>query len=142
MFFRYILFLGVDTLSKQSFYSLFETDLKLTPYTQLLSVERKHTVYCKYLVLQKVLAFTFCEESVMTVRIVTRCPGDLSSWKNAAKSMKCESIKQNCQQNLTSKGNHRFQYHCVINVWINSTFEVCAPNRTILGTLCIQLKWT
>eukprot|EP00105_Crassostrea_gigas_P012011 XP_011427874.2 PREDICTED: uncharacterized protein LOC105328618 [Crassostrea gigas] len=81
----------------------------------------------------EVLALTSCEESAMTVRIVTRCPSDLSSWKNAAKSMKCESIDNNCLHTIRSKGDHRFQYHCVINAWMNATLEVCALNRTIFG---------
>ncbi|XP_052681663.1 uncharacterized protein LOC128162475 [Crassostrea angulata] len=81
----------------------------------------------------EVLALTSCEESAMTVRIVTRCPSDLSSWENAAKSMKCESIDNNCLHTIRSKGDHRFQYHCVINTWMNATFEVCAPNRIIFG---------
>lgn len=70
----------------------------------------------------------------MTVRYVERCPEDLKSWEKAAKDMNCESIEHNCTHNL-SKGDHRFEYHCVINTWINATLEVCALNRTIFGTL-------
>lgn len=114
------------------------------PYLQLLytCIQRMHTVYCKcsYLVYQKVLAYTSCEESAITVRTVTRCPSDLSSWENAAKTMKCESIDNNCLQTIRSKGDHRFQYHCVINTWMNASLEVCAPNRTIFGKLYIQIK--
>lgn len=87
-----------------------------------------------YNVYQKVSAITFCEESAMTVRYVERCPEDLNSWEKAARDMNCESIDHNCTHNL-SKGDHRFQYHCVINTWINATLEVCALNRTIFGTL-------
>lgn len=78
----------------------------------------------------EVSAITFCEESAMTIRYVERCPVDLKSWERAAKDMDCESIDHNCSHNL-SKGDHRFQYHCVINNWINATLEVCALNRTI-----------
>lgn len=90
-----------------------------------------HNVY------QKVSAITFCEESAMTIRYVERCPVDLKSWERAAKDMDCESIHHNCSHNL-SKGDHRFQYHCVINNWINATLEVCALNRTIFGTVHIN----
>lgn len=76
----------------------------------------------------EVSSFTFCEKSAATTRYVNRCPTDLETWKIAAKNMNCESIKQNC-----SSGRHHFQYHCVINEWINATLEVCAPNRTIFG---------
>eukprot|EP00105_Crassostrea_gigas_P038044 XP_019922192.1 PREDICTED: uncharacterized protein LOC105326851 isoform X1 [Crassostrea gigas] len=79
-----------------------------------------------------VMAMTFCEESAKTVRYVDKCPEDLKSWEKAAKDMNCESIEHNCSKTV-SKGNHRFQYHCVINAWMNATLEVCAPNRTIFG---------
>nr|XP_034308496.1 uncharacterized protein LOC117683434 [Crassostrea gigas] len=79
-----------------------------------------------------VLALTSCKESAITVRYVERCPQDLKSWEKAAKDMNCESIKHNCSPTL-GKTNHLFQYHCVINVWMNATFEVCAPNRTVFG---------
>lgn len=81
----------------------------------------------------EVFTLTSCKESAMTVRIVKRCPEDLSSWENAAKSMKCESIEHNCLNTIISKGQHRFQYHCVINAWMNATLEVCAINRIIFG---------
>lgn len=76
----------------------------------------------------EVSSFTFCEESARTMRYVNRCPTDSDSWKIAAKDMNCESIKHKC-----SSGRHHFQYHCVINAWMNATLEVCAPNRTIFG---------
>lgn len=91
-------------------------------------------IYFLNLSYQKVSAITFCEKSSMKVRYVERCPADLKSWEKAAKDMDCESIKHNCSQTI-SKGNHRFQYHCVINTWMNASLEVCAPNRTIFGTV-------
>lgn len=81
----------------------------------------------------EVLALTSRKESVKTVRYVERCPIDLKSWEKAAKNMKCEAMKHNCLHTLFSKGQHRIQYHCLINTWMNATFEVCAPNRTIFG---------
>lgn len=81
----------------------------------------------------EVQALTSCTESVVTVRYVTRCPEDRLSWKKAAQKINCESIKQNCSQTFRSKGRHIFQYHCVINAWMNAFVEVCAPNRTIFG---------
>lgn len=84
---------------------------------------------------KKVSAIIFCEESAMTVRYVERCPEDLKSWENAAKNMNCESIRHNCSLTLLSKGQHHFQYHCVINTFINATLEVCAFNRFIFGTV-------
>lgn len=81
----------------------------------------------------EVLALTTCQESVKTVRYVERCPVDLKSWEISAKNMNCEAMKYNCSETFISKGQHRIQYHCVINTWMNATFEVCAPNRTIFG---------
>lgn len=78
----------------------------------------------------EVSSLSSCEESARTVRHVERCPTDSISWKMAAKTMNCDAIKQNCSQ---SSNIHHFQYHCVINAWMNETLEVCAPNRFIFG---------
>lgn len=78
----------------------------------------------------EVSSLSYCEESVNTVRIVKRCPTDSESWEMAAKNMNCDAIKQNCPQ---SSKIHHFQYHCVINAWMNETLEVCALNRIIFG---------
>eukprot|EP00105_Crassostrea_gigas_P041389 XP_019925537.1 PREDICTED: uncharacterized protein LOC105334874 isoform X1 [Crassostrea gigas] len=54
----------------------------------------------------------------------------------AAKSMNCESLIHNCLPNTKHRFNTKpvkFQYHCLINAWINATLEVCAFNRTIIG---------
>lgn len=81
----------------------------------------------------EVLALTSSKESAKTVRHTESCPVDLKSWEKAAKTMNCEDVKQNCSLIFTTNRQHRFQYHCVINAWMNATFEVCAPNRTIFG---------
>lgn len=78
----------------------------------------------------EVSSFSSCEGSADTVRTVERCPTDSKSWEMAAKNMNCDAIKQNCSQ---SSSRRLFQYHCVINAWMNVTLEVCAPNRTIFG---------
>lgn len=75
----------------------------------------------------EVSSLSSCEESASTVRHVDRCPTDSESWEMAAKNKNCDTIKQNCS-NI-----HYFQYHCVINAWMNETLEVCAPNRIIFG---------
>lgn len=75
-------------------------------------------------------SYTTCKESAGTVRPLDRCPTDSKSWEMAAKKMNCDAIKQNCSQ---PSRRHLFQYHCVINAWMNETLEVCAPNRTIFG---------
>lgn len=81
-------------------------------------------------------SYTTCKESASTVRPLDRCPTDSKSWEMAAKKMNCDAIKQNCSQ---PSRRHLFQYHCVINAWMNETLEVCAPNRTIFDQSCYQL---
>lgn len=88
-----------------------------------------------YLVsLFKVCGFTFCEDSEKTVRHVQQCPNDFKSWEKAARRMNCESMEHNCSGIVDMK-RHHFQYHCVVNAWMNDTVEVCALNRTIIGKL-------
>lgn len=88
-----------------------------------------------YLVsLFKVCGFTFCEDSEKTVRHVQQCPNDFKSWEKAARRMNCESMGHNCSGIVDMK-RHHFQYHCVVNAWMNDTVEVCALNRTIIGKL-------
>ncbi|XP_062616692.1 uncharacterized protein LOC134282299 [Saccostrea cucullata] len=82
----------------------------------------------------KVFAFTKCEVSLLTLRVVDACPIDEESWRKAAERFNCSSIRQSCSQSSGANAQHfKFQYHCVINPWRNETLEVCAPNRTILG---------
>lgn len=84
--------------------------------------------------LKEVSTFTQCEYSLLKVNYVRDCPTDVVSWNEAAERMDCQSIKQNCS-NSSGLNSQRyvFQYHCVVNGWLNSTLEVCAFNRTILG---------
>lgn len=86
------------------------------------------------------LTETPCGISVLTVNYVKQCPTDALSWKMAAKRMNCESLIHNCLPNTKHRLNTKpvkFQYHCLINAWINATLEVCAFNRTIIGTLSV-----
>lgn len=75
-----------------------------------------------------------CQFSLLKVNYVDQCPTDATSWKEAAERMDCQSIEQNCS-NAYGLNAHQyvFQYHCVLNGWMNATVEVCAFNRTILG---------
>lgn len=89
----------------------------------------------------QVSTFTQCEYSLLKVNYVRDCPTDVVSWNEAAKRMDCQSIKQNCS-NSSGLNSQRyvFQYHCVVNGWLNSTLEVCAFNRTILGKSGNKIK--
>lgn len=68
-----------------------------------------------------------------SVRNVNHCPTDAASWNKAAERMDCQSIEQNCSNYSGLNSNFVFQYHCLVNGWMNATVEVCAYNRTILG---------
>lgn len=80
------------------------------------------------------LAFTECQKSILNVKHGTRCPKDVASWHMAASKMNCDSMQQECSKSLgLDPQRFIFQYHCLINSWMNATVEVCALNRSILG---------
>ncbi|XP_061167904.1 uncharacterized protein LOC133176858 [Saccostrea echinata] len=63
----------------------------------------------------------------MTVEYVDHCPGTKEEWMHAAVRKNCSNIKQDCVK------SEQFQYHCVINSFINATMEVCAPTWFCIG---------
>lgn len=65
-----------------------------------------------------------CKESLSTAEKVTSCPKTAKEWNKAAERKGCKHITNACSS---------FEYHCVINVWRNETFEVCAPQWNIVG---------
>lgn len=54
-------------------------------------------------------------------RVVTFCPTLKEEWDRAAQ-------KKNC-----SKFEPQYEYHCLINAYLNETLEVCAPKKWIFG---------
>lgn len=51
-----------------------------------------------------------------------------------AEKMNCNSIHQQCSESLgLDPKKYIFQYHCLINSWMNDTIEVCALNQSVLG---------
>lgn len=79
-------------------------------------------------------AFAACQKSILTVRYGNHCPKDAASWHMAADRMNCNSIRQQCSKSLSlDPKKYIFQYHCLINSWMNATVEVCALNQSILG---------
>lgn len=82
----------------------------------------------------EVSAFTECQSSISSVKYVNHCPADALSWHMAASRLNCDSIHQECSKSLgLDPQRYIFQYHCLINSWMNATIEVCALNRSILG---------
>ncbi|XP_062596882.1 uncharacterized protein LOC134258372 [Saccostrea cucullata] len=70
-----------------------------------------------------------CNESLATVRPVSYCPMDEISFEKAAQNMSCATINNNCV---------RFEYHCVLNDYLNGTVEVCAPSLWVTGHVCTK----
>lgn len=66
-----------------------------------------------------------CPTVQQTARRVQRCPTNEAEWKNAATNQKCGQLHRNC--------TYPFKYHCALNVFLNETWEVCAPGRYLLG---------
>lgn len=82
----------------------------------------------------KAAAFAACQKSILTVRYGHHCPKDAESWQMRAEEMNCNSIRQQCSESLSlDPKKYIFQYHCLINSWMNATIEVCALNQSILG---------
>lgn len=71
-----------------------------------------------------------CEEVANNLRIVKSCPKSKDEWERAAHDMKCNKLAERGNCTNTKK---ELQYHCVINVYMNETLEVCAPSRFIFG---------
>lgn len=93
--------------------------------------EKWITCLAVLMVIQQISAYTQCEYSLLKVNYVRDCPTDAVSWNKAAERMDCQSIEQNCSG--LNPQQYVFQYHCVVNGWMNATLEVCAFNRSILG---------
>lgn len=51
------------------------------------------------------------------------CPTSKEEWDRAA-------LQKNC-----SKFEQQYEYHCLINAFLNETLEVCAPKKIIFGNL-------
>lgn len=61
------------------------------------------------------------------LKIVTICPTSKEEWDSAA-------LKKNCSQFVALDTNEeRYEYHCVINAFLNATLEVCAPEKSMFG---------
>lgn len=73
-----------------------------------------------------------CTASAATASIVKSCPQTVSQWKEAAVRKGCDKFTHPCSS---------FEYHCVINVWINETIEVCAPRQLIVGKVCAEYNF-
>lgn len=54
-------------------------------------------------------------------RVVMFCPTSKEEWDRAA-------LQKNC-----SKFEPQYEYHCLINAYLNETLEVCAPKKIIFG---------
>lgn len=103
--------------------------MKLEDMLFICDIFEQWIVYIALLmIILQVSAYTQCEYSLLTVNYVRDCPTDAVSWYRAAERMDCQSIKQNCSG--LNPQQHVFQYHCVVNGWMNATLEVIVPSST------------
>nr|XP_022303932.1 heat shock 70 kDa protein 12A-like isoform X2 [Crassostrea virginica] len=75
-----------------------------------------------------------CNASLLTVKHVSECPTDLTSYERSAKQMNCQNLPinfTNCK---------RFEYHCVLSEDLTSLVEVCAPSIGIVGNVCAKFS--
>ncbi|XP_056020596.1 uncharacterized protein LOC125667458 isoform X3 [Ostrea edulis] len=72
-----------------------------------------------------------CPTVQQTARRVQRCPMNEIEWESAATYKTCGELHRTC-----TFPTH-FKYHCALNVFLNETWEVCAPERYMLG-YCIE----
>ncbi|XP_062615707.1 uncharacterized protein LOC134277384 [Saccostrea cucullata] len=72
----------------------------------------------------------YCPESMKTLSPVKACPLSEKDWLSASEKMKCESKNQTCCP------KEDYKYHCLVNVFQNETFELCAPRIRL--NYCLQ----
>ncbi|XP_062591102.1 uncharacterized protein LOC134252632 [Saccostrea cucullata] len=94
------------------------------------------TSVVQVLVLHDVDRFAFgfgipCKDSLTTVTRVWSCPKNTSELRKAVERKRCHDIKHSCKS---------FEYHCVINDWMNETIEACAPSLLIIGGRCAEFN--
>ncbi|XP_062599159.1 uncharacterized protein LOC134260618 [Saccostrea cucullata] len=71
-----------------------------------------------------------CNDSLATVE-PKQCPRNKAERDVAAAKKNCGSLKNTCRS---------FEYHCVINEWMNGTIDVCAPSMIIQKGKCAEFS--
>lgn len=71
-----------------------------------------------------------CNMSVATISVVSECPTNVSSYKEAVRKKNCSSLAADARH-CTS-----FQYHCVLSEDLKNAVEVCAPSINIIDHVC------
>lgn len=67
-----------------------------------------------------------------SVKIVDNCPDSKEKWREAAEKMNCAEFAGN------RSNPEEFEYHCIINSFLNQTQEVCAKNVVIFEGSCAE----
>lgn len=76
-----------------------------------------------------------CNASLQTIKNVTKCPANRSSFETAARRKNCSSLAgeaRNCKS---------FQYHCVLGIDLKSAIELCAPSINIIDHVCTTFSF-
>lgn len=71
-----------------------------------------------------------CQETVVNVRNVPRCPANKTEWDTAAQAKNCGTVIKECPD------QEKFQYHCLINSYRDATIDMCTPKKFIFGKYC------
>ncbi|XP_062601009.1 uncharacterized protein LOC134262652 [Saccostrea cucullata] len=66
------------------------------------------------------------------VERTTSCPATKNLWTASAIRKNCSKTPPNCNPLVPMK------YHCLINAWRNSTFELCSHDTEIIGFSCAE----
>lgn len=89
-------------------------------------------VWCIFLLL---LALIVCQLDVNShaafitgVEKVSSCPATRKEWKLAERKKNCGA--QKIESNVTLK------YHCLLNHWRNTTYELCGEREVLIGHSC------
>ncbi|XP_062622252.1 uncharacterized protein LOC134283789 [Saccostrea cucullata] len=68
---------------------------------------------------------------ILYISSVMSCPRNEDEYNNAVKRKRCQAKPHPCAS---------FEYHCVLNDWMNDTIEVCAPSSLIVGGICAEFN--
>lgn len=64
------------------------------------------------------------------MQVVDDCPDSKGKWREAAARKNCAAYANQCSE------PGKLLYHCVINVYVNQTLELCAyPQNIVLGRI-------
>ncbi|XP_061169348.1 uncharacterized protein LOC133178639 [Saccostrea echinata] len=89
-----------------------------------------HKVYLLLFVIQASTYTDGCVKPSSTVRYVSTCPITAVEWQISSLRKNCSQYSEKCQ----------YEYHCLINPFLNATLEVCAQRVNIIERKCAEFN--